>query len=103
MDSFSHLCQQALLIKNKLEHFACKHFLYTLFFGIFCHKPSIIKYFISVMNPQQDLILNWRNPRAIRLSKILKLPQFDIGEPETNRCDTPMYGGKWIALYFLNK
>lgn len=52
------------------------------------------------MNPKQDLILNWRKIQAIRLSKILKLPQFDIGEIETGRCDTKMYGGKWNILTF---
>lgn len=54
------------------------------------------------MNPKKDLILNWRNHGGVRLSKIVTLPQFDIGEIKTSRCDAIMYEGKWNNFNFLS-
>ncbi|XP_035221589.1 glycine receptor subunit alphaZ1-like [Stegodyphus dumicola] len=44
------------------------------------------------MNPSVDLVLNWDPREAVRISRILTLPQFEFGDALLGNCDTHMYG-----------
>ncbi|GIY04787.1 glycine receptor subunit alpha-2 [Caerostris extrusa] len=57
---------------------------------------------ISLMSPTSDMQLNWIHPESIRVSRLLNLPQFEVGNLSLSRCDTPLYGDVFscIAAYF---
>ncbi|KFM63445.1 Glycine receptor subunit alpha-2, partial [Stegodyphus mimosarum] len=46
---------------------------------------------ISLMDPSTDLQLNWNESQPVRISSILTLPQFEVGNISRGRCDTDMY------------
>ncbi|GIX93300.1 glycine receptor subunit alpha-2 [Caerostris darwini] len=57
---------------------------------------------ISLMSPTSDMQLNWIHPESIRVSRLLNLPQFEVGNLSLSRCDTALYGDVFscIAAYF---
>ncbi|XP_035221600.1 glycine receptor subunit alphaZ1-like isoform X2 [Stegodyphus dumicola] len=61
---------------------------------------------ISLMDPSTDLKLNWNESRAVRISSILTLPQFEVGDVSLGRCDTYMYEETYScinATFLLNR
>ncbi|CAL1291123.1 unnamed protein product [Larinioides sclopetarius] len=48
---------------------------------------------IALMSPTTEMQLQWFQAQPIRISRLLNLPQFEVGNLSLSRCDTSVYGG----------